>query len=682
MSYTLSLNDEDEFMRTKTPPLRSASVDEVDFMRKRISGDNSESEFDPDGSTRSGESGILSGSDSASSGMRHTRPQRGKRRGRRRPRVNSEEPKQSKPLRRISKSKRNSLLSKFLGSSKGKNLVSGGGSTASGETAPNTADNASEAPEELHNSYNSNGSSPMFRSLTKMVRRNTLDSVASNKSGGWMSNQGSMSSNGAQLSLEEYKLAISNLQMHAEDLEADGNPDEALDLLQEALELADERTDTLSIKTEILCKLVVLHLFIANEQAEREASHEVKLVSEESNDGNRRQMMARQNSNRIKQGLKESVHHQAAKRYLNRIKPALFEEGWFDEPSQELVDFLCNAGAWELAILVTEELQAKGGAKQDFQQLATMHFQVACHKLDALKSEDALSHLQATATYLQRVPKDELDRTLYVQVLHLLANEYQSQQEYVAALETYKREMLYAPMDQQASLYCQMAQVHVAAGSLDDALKQIELAKEVEDRVTESNDVRSQILQTEGDVLFRVGRTEESLECYQQALHECDSSPADKAKLLYTMGKICVKLGRTRSAITYFTRELEITKKELGPSHLSVSRVLHELAKLYDYGLGEHKIALLKYNKALAVELANLQECHGSAGSCSHCNHETHELCSRHAAWKRRITAQIRETKKSQGRIYYKLGDFERAMKTSFVESSPAGRQGRRHSLY
>jgi len=666
-------------------------MDELEVMRKRNNGDDSESEFDLDESHRSGDSGFQSGSDSGSSGRHRRRSsQRVKRRGRRRPRVKSEEPKQSKPVRRTSKPKRNSFLSKFLGSSKGKNIGSGGASTASGETLPNTADNSSVAPpEELHSSYSSNnGSSPMFKSLTKMVRRNTLDSVVSNKSGGWLSHQGSMSSNGVTLTLEEYKLAIANLQMHAEDLEADGNPDEALDLLKEALELADECSDTLSSKTEILCKLVVLHLVIANEQKQLvNANQEIQLLSEESsNEGKRRQMLARQNSNRIKQGLKETVHHQAAKRYLNRIKPTLVEEGWFGEPSKDLVDFLCSADAWELATLVTEELQAKSGAEQDFKQLATMHYQVACQKLDAQKNEDALSHLQATATYLQKVPKAELDRTLYVQVLHLLANEYQSQQEYVAALETYKREMLYAPLDHQASLYCQMAQVYVAAGSLDNALKQIELAKEVQHRVNDSNDVRSQILQTEGDVLFRVGRTEESLECYQQALHDCDSSPADKAKLLYTMGKICVKLGRSRSAITYFTRELEITKQELGPNHLSVARVLHELAKLYDYGLGEHKIALLKYNKALAVELCNLQECHDSASSCSLCNHETHELCTRHASWKRRITAQVRETKKSQGRIYYKLGDFERAMKTSFIESSllDDGQppQGRRHTLY
>lgn len=677
MSYTLSLNDEQEFGATKAPRLRCASFDEVNHLKRQQSSSNLD--HSEDASNRSGEDFSMS-----EQGMARTPSHRGKRRGRRHPRVHSEEPKPTnKPMKRLSKNnnnnnnKRPSLLSKFLGSSLGKNVFSSGGaSTASGETA--TADNSSISPEELHNSYsshnnntNNNNNGSKIRNFTKMVRRNTIDSMASNKSGGW----GSVSSTNL-FTPEEFKLAVTNLQMHAEDLEADGNPDEALDLMQEALELAEDQKDSLAVKTEIMCKLVALHLVIAREQQEA-SMRETVLVQEESNEGSQRQLLARQSSYRIKQGLKETVHHQAAKRYLNRIKPGLVQPGWLGEPSQGLVDFLCKSDAWELGILVAQELLEQ----EDYAQLATMHYQVACQKLDAQKSQDALRHLQATATYLQKVPKDQLDTTLYVQVLHLLANEYQSQQEYVSALETYKREMLYAPIDQQASLYCQMAQVYVAAGALDDALKQIALAKEVQDRV-ENADSQFQILQTEGDVLFRVGRIEDSLECYQQALHECDSCSADKAKLLYTMGKICVKLGRVRSAITYFTRELEITKQALGPNHMSVSRVLHELAGLYDKGLGEHKIAILKYNKAMAVELLNLQECHASANTCKHCNHETHELCNRHANWRRQITAQIRDTKQKQGRIYYKLGDFERAMRTSFVETTSGAAGGRRHSAF
>jgi len=652
-------------------------MDETTMMRQRNANydtSNSESSYDPDVEVDYG------------SHRRSWTSERGKRRGRRRPRVRSEEVKQNKPLRRISKSKRGSFLAKFLGSPKRKN-VSGGASTASGETGTNTADNSSVSPEELNNSFCSHsGSNPMFRSLTKMVRRNSMESSASGGAGGRMSNQSSMSGPAVNLTLEEYHLVVENLQLHAEELEADGNPDEALDLLQEALEMAEERTDAIVSKTEILCKLVVLHLTIADEQEALHArSKEMVPVRDESMDENHVDLLAGQNSYLIKQNLKETVHHQGAKRYLNRIKPELVQPDWLGEPSQDLVDFFCNSDAWELGILLTQELQKKEGIQQDFQQLARMHYQVACKKLDAQKSEGALLHLQATATYLQKVPKEELDRTQCVQVLHLLANEYFSHQEYVLALETYKREMLYAPDDHKASLYCQMAQVYVAAGALEDALKQISLAKEVQDDgLDESSNIRSQILQTEGDVLFRVGRSEDSLECYQKALHECDSSPADKAKLLYTMGKICAKLGRIRSAITYFTRELEITKKALGPNHMSVSRILHELAKLYDKGLGEHKIAILKYNKALAVELSNLQECHASAGTCSHCNHENHEMCRRHASWKRQITGQIVETKKAQGRIYYKLGDFQRAMNTtSFMDSSQGGGvQGRRHTLY
>jgi len=676
MAYVLSLDDEPaEFTITREAPLRSASVDELKFKRRKNSDGGSEWEFE----TASGEGrDFFSAERKCENTMPPVQSQRPKRRGRR-PQAKNEEhnkKKESKPLRR--KSRRNSLLHKFLGSSKGKQVSSGGGSTTSGETMSNNADNS----EELHNSCITN-SNPVLRSLAKIVRRGSMDSTTSNKSGRRISIQGSLSSNGAMLmSPEEYKIAIANLQVHANELEDNGKPDEALDIWQEALELADERTDALATKTEILCKLVVLHLFIANEQEELHSSLQF-IVKDESKDENRRQMLARENSRRLMQGLKETVHHQAAKRYLIRIKPKLVQPGWLlGTPTKaSLLDFLHYAEAWELAIFVTKELQLEEKGKEDFQELATIHYKVACQKLDAQKHEDALSHLQSTATYLQKVPKDELDMTLYTQVLHLLANEYQSQQEYGSALEIYKEEMLFAPLDQKASLYCQMAQVYIAVGMLDSALEQIESAEGVQQKVAESNDsIRCQILHTRGDVFFRLGRIEDSLECYQEALHELDSSPADKAKLLYTMGKICVKLGRVRSAITYFTRELEITKQELGPSHLSVSRILHELAKLYDRGLGEHKVAIRKLKKALAVEWSNLTECHASASACPHCNRETHELCSRHASWKRQITAQIQETKKAQGLIYYKLGDFERAMKTSFIESSSS--RGRRHSLY
>jgi tetratricopeptide (TPR) repeat protein len=172
-----------------------------------------------------------------------------------------------------------------------------------------------------------------------------------------------------------------------------------------------------------------------------------------------------------------------------------------------------------------------------------------------------------------------------------------------------------------------------------------------------------------------------SMLVYQQALNEA-KSPADKAKLLYTMGRLCIRLRRTREAISFFTRELEITKQELGVNHLSVSHIYHELAKLYDEGLGEQKMALMKYNKALQIELAVLQECHYAVATCERCNPIAHRMCEPHSTMHTQVTGQIRETKKSQGRMHFKLGDFDKALRTSFFnEQAPTGNGRRRAHL-
>jgi tetratricopeptide (TPR) repeat protein len=262
---------------------------------------------------------------------------------------------------------------------------------------------------------------------------------------------------------------------------------------------------------------------------------------------------------------------------------------------------------------------------------------------------------------------------MYMQVLQLLATEYNSQEQYNLALDAYEEQLRHAPSAKQASLYCQMARLYISLEKLDLALGKLQLAA-AHMEASESS-IRFELLQTKGDVFFRLGRMEESLQVHEQALKEAASiNPAETAKLLYTMGRLCIRLRRIRPAISYFSRELEITIQELGIDHLSVSRILHELAKLYDECLGEHKMALMKLNKALSIELAVLQECHYAVTRCANCNPVTHHMCSQHALLQHDVSAQIRETKKCQGRIHFKLGNFEKALKTSFNEKT-AGRR-------
>lgn len=667
---------------SRQPPIRATSMDDL----RLDLGDDSQDD-----------SGFFSLPHAKStSNINASSTPSGKRRGRRRPRPGSrsleEDSKVLKSPPRLQQP-RPKFLARFLSSSKRNNnaavaaATSTTNSTGSGDTVSNTADpdNTSLSPEQVFENQNNNSSSnnslasPMFRSLTQIVRRNTMDTTGSPLGpAGWLQQQASMSSHGGggKMSPQDYQLALESMRTEAKDLQDQGKTELAIEMWQEALEFAEEQQDTSTDKTEMLCNLVQLHLKLAHAQEVDTCSmsdDELNLDEQENH-----QRMAKRQSQLIRPGLLETFHHQTAKRYLHRIKPASVQPDWFGPPSRQLMEFFNQVEAWELAIIIADQLLFQEGQEQGHEILATMHYQVASQKLDAQRNAEALQHLQATVTYLQKVPTEQRDMVLYLQVLHLLATEYQAQHEYDSAMEIYKEQMLHTAPKNRAGLFCQMAQNYLARGKLDTALEQIDFAK---NSPNIDDDILSQILQIKGDVYFKLGRMEESLECYQQALHEVESSPADKAKLLYTMGRLCVRLGRVRSAITYFSRELEITKQELGQNHLSVSRVLHQLAKLYDEGLGEHKMALLKYNKALAVELSVLQECHAQVTNCVNCNPVTHRMCSRHGNMQRQISSQIRETKRCQGRVHYKLGDLERAMQTSFSELSPRGRRSRRHTL-
>ena len=629
----------------------------------------------------------------------------------------------NKSLKRINKPKRSSLLKRIFSAGSFKPLKSrtaSDGSITSSNTSRidgsdrNLTDNVAIDPPNTPVSSTGSVASTLLRGLKRKSSQEKGGglSITPPSSGRWINVGGGTSSSFSMMNPEEYAAAQLNLQQVAEDRQREGNTEQAIESWVEALELAEIQQDTLAIKTQILCMLVILHLQVANKQNQEEiileeefqlpteavAVSESNTTTTNNNNNNnnnnsenldqRRQLMARRRSKLIKPGLGERVHHQAAKRYLDRIKPYAVKPNWLGQPTNELKEFLCQHEAWELAIMVSDQMIMlhKGKEEPDYKQhkqLASMHYQVACQKLDAQKQKDALQHLQATVSCMQKVPADIRDTRLYLQVLDLLATEYESQQEYESALETYKEEIIHTPTCNLPRLHCQVAQVYIEMGQLNRALENIDLAKQIGNTYTSSSQggIRCQVLRTKGDIYLRLGRVDESLECYQQALDETDGTPAEKAKLLYNLGRLCIKLNRIRSAITYFTRELEITKQELGQNHFSVSRVLHQLAKLYDTGLGEHKLALMKYNKALNVELAVLHDCHRQVTQCLHCNHETHRMCTRHAIFHRTVSTQIRETKKCLGRIHYKLGDFERAMKISFMDKEATAQRRREKSL-
>lgn len=455
------------------------------------------------------------------------------------------------------------------------------------------------------------------------------------------------------LGQDDYASVQAKLQNLAEDLHKGGQLEKAISQWVECLALAEDNMDTLANKTEMLCILVELHVQVAVQL--RSGEEEVPIDPDTA-------------AERIKH------HFKAAKQYAHRIKPAVVQTTWWS-CARPLLELLVEAETWELAIIVADKLQQVGTDVPKPEEFATIHFQIASQKLDSHRQGEALQHLQATVKHLQNLPPHKRDMEMYTQVLQLLAAEYSAQEQHTLALEAYQEQLTCAPKPKHASLYCQMAQVYIGTQQLDKALEQLESAASTLNLSEPS--IRLQLLQTKGDVFCRLGRSREALGVYQSALEEA-VNPAEKAKLLYTLGRLCVRLKRIRPAISYFTREMEITQAELGEQHMSVSRVLHELAKLYDEGLGEHKMALLKLHKALHIELAVLQECHAAIVKCPRCNQVTHRMCIAHANLQRDVSNQIRETKKAQGRIHFKLGDFEKALKTSFDGTENADRSSAR----
>jgi tetratricopeptide (TPR) repeat protein len=569
-------------------------------------------------------------------------------------------------------SSKHSLLQRFLSSTARKRNLSGEGSTVSRMTddEPDTLDSSSPAPRtrratmelgELPSRSSRKSKSPVpppamspKGGLRGVLRRFSGDGPPSGSS----KRRGSRDSvdlefEDTQMEGKEYEMMQVTLQRRADDLHKSGQIEEAISQWVECLALAEDNGDTLTNKTEILCILVDLHLQACQRQHQYNDDADTSKPED------------------IEKGI--TRHRQSASRYLQRIKPAMVKPIWWSN-SKPLFELLVEAQAWELSLIVASRLAEDAQEETPApEQLATIHFQIASQKLDTNRQGEALQHLQATVKYLQIVDADKRDMVMYTQVIELLATEYVSQGQEALALEAYQELLKSAPIEKHASLYCKMAHIHLVSQQLDKALEKLEAAASSLDSAESS--IRLQLLQTKGDVYCRLGRMAESLQVYQYALEEV-VNPAEKAKLLYTLGRLCIRLKHVRLAISYFTREMETTESELGRQHLSVSRILHELAKLYDEGLGEHKMALMKLHKALQIELAVLQECHFAITKCSNCNQVTHRMCVSHASLQRDVSNQIRETKKAQGRIHFKLGDFEKALKTSF-DGTAQGRSSR-----
>lgn len=404
-------------------------------------------------------------------------------------------------------------------------------------------------------------------------------------------------------------------------------------------------------------------------------------------------------------------HKREACQYINRIKPVMVQPQWL-RCDILLMDFFCEVGAWELALIVAKKLSERSLSEQQMgeegeetekgryseesssvdtiivgpHKIAVIHFHIASLKLKSRKQGEAVQHLQETIQRLEEVSVNQRNMTMYLEALQLLASEYQHQRQTSLALETYRKQQNHAPPEQYAYIASQIAEICILDGRLDAALEELESTYDQRRKISDAGDdsgnnnksnndndnnhrsstacaIRFQLLQLQGEVYCRRGRMKESMQMFHQACKEAQN-PADKANVLYSMGRLCIRMGRTCDAIACFMDELQITKCELGAHHLSVSAIYHDLAKLFDEGLGLHNMAIQKYSKALDIELAVMDDIRSTIASCNNCDAGSHQICDAHTSIHAQVQGLIWETKKRMGRIHFKLGDFDGAMKT------------------
>jgi tetratricopeptide (TPR) repeat protein len=188
---------------------------------------------------------------------------------------------------------------------------------------------------------------------------------------------------------------------------------------------------------------------------------------------------------------------------------------------------------------------------------------------------------------------------------------------------------------------------------------------------TPDGELMGSLMMLKANILGRMGRYHQSLECYQLllSLSENEASKgatqialADRANVLYACGRLCASMKDFSSAIDYYKRELIATVDFVGSdAHPSVSRIHHQIAHVYKEGLGELSLSLEYLKLALQSEKACLATAEKARSSCPNCTNQA--LCPAHHEVVQQARQQLCETKRRMGRIYYELGDLNQAIR-------------------
>ena len=362
-----------------------------------------------------------------------------------------------------------------------------------------------------------------------------------------------------------------------------------------------------------------------------------------------------------------------------------------------VLDLLMQQSCWSMALQVTHKLP-----EVDPLTLARLHLEVAlrdnnnnattttsvdpqCQQPPQQRSSQ-LSHLSECHQLLlafdpSDATNDSTSTDLYQSLWQELAQAYGVMGEEELALGCSQSRMQHWSSIHDVALghYDQALGVYTPAGQYSLALKEVELAMATlrrcdgnskrsinpddnETKVTES--LWMKFYQFKADILCRMGRIGESIDNYKIVLEwnrtSSNRGEVDAANVLFILGKLSVRNKDFQGALDYFTEELQMTKTVVGNTHLAISKILHELARVAESGLMDFPMAVQYYQEALQVERGVYQQCKRE-------QQEQKLISAASAALLKDAKSQIGETKQCLGKLHFKLGDFNRAVKTTLA---------------
>ena len=102
-----------------------------------------------------------------------------------------------------------------------------------------------------------------------------------------------------------------------------------------------------------------------------------------------------------------------------------------------------------------------------------------------------------------------------------------------------------------------------------------------------------------GEILIKIGQSEKAETLYH-VIHDRASSQTDRAYCLHMLGLVYDNMGEYSKALSYYERDLEISKQVLPPNHSNLGTSYNNIAGVH-YNVGEYSKALLFYKRSLEI---------------------------------------------------------------------------------